>query len=218
MALNTGDPEEIGGYRLEARLGSGGMGVVYLACSASGRRLALKLVHQQYADDEEFRVRFRQEMAAARRVSGAFTAAVVDGDPEAERPWMATSYIEGRTLAQEGDLHGPLPWRELHRMAIGLVEALRDIHRVGVVHRDLKPSNVVLSPEGPRVIDFGISRAADNQTLTMTGRVMGTPPFMSPEQLRTPRDVGPVGRLLPGDRAGLRGHGPGRCSPRTART
>ncbi|WP_430542336.1 protein kinase domain-containing protein [Streptomyces malaysiensis] len=191
MALRAGDPESIGGYALERRLGRGGMGTVYLARSRSGRRLALKVVHQQFADDDEFRVRFRQEVAAARRVSGAFTAAVVDADPDAVLPWMATSYVRGRTLAERVAADGPLRGAELRRLAIGLVEALRDIHRAGVVHRDLKPANIVLSEEGPRVIDFGISRAADHQTLTMTGRVMGTPPFMSPEQLRDPREVGP---------------------------
>ncbi|GAA1729939.1 protein kinase domain-containing protein [Streptomyces yatensis] len=191
MALRAGDPESIGGYALERRLGRGGMGTVYLAQSQSGRRLALKVVHQQFADDDEFRVRFRQEVAAARRVSGAFTAAVVDADPHAVLPWMATSYVPGRTLAERVAADGPLRGAELRRLAIGLVEALRDIHRAGVVHRDLKPANIVLSEEGPRVIDFGISRAADHQTLTMTGRVMGTPPFMSPEQLRDPREVGP---------------------------
>ncbi|MEU6822951.1 PQQ-binding-like beta-propeller repeat protein [Streptomyces atriruber] len=191
MSLRGGDPGEIGGYPLEARLGSGGMGTVFLARSASGRPVAIKLIHQQFADDEEFRIRFRQEVAAARRVSGAFTAAVIDADPEAEHPWMATAFIEGHTLAQRIAKQGPIGGAELRRLAIGLTEALRDIHRAGVVHRDLKPSNVVLSPEGPRVIDFGISRAADQQTLTMTGRVIGTPPFMSPEQLQTPRGVGP---------------------------
>ncbi|WP_225834815.1 serine/threonine-protein kinase [Streptomyces sp. NK08204] len=191
MSLRGGDPAEIGGYPLEARLGSGGMGTVFLARTSSGRPVAIKLIHQQFAGDDEFRIRFRQEVAAARRVSGAFTAAVVDADPEAEQPWMATTYIEGATLAQRIATKGPLNGAELRRLAIGLAEALRDIHRVGVVHRDLKPSNVVLSPEGPRVIDFGISRAADQQTLTMTGRVIGTPPFMSPEQLQAPRGVGP---------------------------
>ncbi|MEV0121387.1 serine/threonine-protein kinase [Streptomyces sp. NPDC050703] len=191
MSLRGGDPEEIGGYPLEARLGSGGMGTVFLGRSASGRPVAIKLIHQQFADDDEFRIRFRQEVAAARRVSGAFTAAVIDADPEAAHPWMATTFIEGPTLAQRIAKQGPIGGPELRRLAIGLTEALRDIHRAGVVHRDLKPSNVVLSPEGPRVIDFGISRAADQQTLTMTGRVIGTPPFMSPEQLQAPRGVGP---------------------------
>ncbi|MFB6958209.1 serine/threonine-protein kinase [Streptomyces sp. NPDC056309] len=191
MSLRGGDPAEIGGYPLEARLGSGGMGTVFLARTSSGRAVAIKLIHQQFAGDDEFRIRFRQEVAAARRVSGAFTAAVVDAAPEAEQPWMATTYIEGHTLAERIATKGPLNGAELRRLAIGLAEALRDIHRVGVVHRDLKPSNVVLSPEGPRVIDFGISRAVDQQTLTMTGRVIGTPPFMSPEQLQAPRAVGP---------------------------
>ncbi|MFE4371703.1 serine/threonine-protein kinase [Streptomyces sp. NPDC056835] len=211
MSLRVGDPAEIGGYPLEARLGSGGMGTVFLARTSSGRPVAIKLIHQQFAGDDEFRIRFRQEVAAARRVSGAFTAAVVDAAPEAEQPWMATTYIEGPTLAQRIATKGPLNGPELRRLAIGLAEALRDIHRVGVVHRDLKPSNVVLSPEGPRVIDFGISRAVDQQTLTMTGRVIGTPPFMSPEQLQAPRGVGPrsdvfsLGTLLV---YAVTGHGP----------
>ncbi|MEV0784464.1 PQQ-binding-like beta-propeller repeat protein [Streptomyces sp. NPDC050423] len=211
MSLRGGDPVEIGGYPLEARLGSGGMGTVFLARTSSGRPVAIKLIHQQYAGDDEFRIRFRQEVAAARRVSGAFTAAVVDAAPEAEQPWMATTYIEGHTLAQRIAVKGPLNGAELRKLAIGLAEALRDIHRVGVVHRDLKPSNVVLSPEGPRVIDFGISRAVDQQTLTMTGRVIGTPPFMSPEQLQAPRGVGPrsdvfsLGTLLV---YSATGHGP----------
>ncbi|MFH8631618.1 serine/threonine-protein kinase [Streptomyces lydicus] len=191
MSLRAGDPAEIGGYPLEARLGSGGMGTVFLARTSSGRPVAIKLIHQQFAADDEFRIRFRREVAAARRVSGAFTAAVVDAAPEAEQPWMATTYIQGPTLSRRIATKGPLDGAELRRLAIGLAEALRDIHRVGVVHRDLKPSNVVLSPEGPRVIDFGISRAVDQQTLTLTGRVIGTPPFMSPEQLQAPRDVGP---------------------------
>lgn len=211
MSLRGGDPAEIGGYPLEERLGSGGMGTVFLARTSSGRPIAIKLIHQQFAGDDEFRIRFRQEVVAARRVSGAFTAAVVDAAPEAEQPWMATTYIEGPTLAQRIAEQGPLNGAELRRLAIGLAEALRDIHRVGVVHRDLKPSNVVLSPEGPRVIDFGISRAVDQQTLTMTGRVIGTPPFMSPEQLQAPRGVGPrsdvfsLGTLLV---YAATGHGP----------
>ncbi|MEE4418246.1 serine/threonine-protein kinase [Streptomyces bugieae] len=211
MSLREGDPAEIGGYPLEARLGSGGMGTVFLARTSSGRPVAIKLIHPQFAADDEFRTRFRQEVSAARRVSGAFTAAVVDAAPEAEQPWMATTYIQGPTLSRRIATKGPLSGAELRRLAIGLAEALRDIHRVGVVHRDLKPSNVVLSSEGPRVIDFGISRAVDQQTLTVTGRVIGTPPFMSPEQLQAPRDVGPrsdvfsLGTLLA---YAATGHGP----------
>jgi len=189
MSLRPGDAETIGGYALLDRLGSGGMGVVYLGRSASGRQVAVKVVHAQYALDEEFRARFRQEIAAVRRVSGAFTAPVVDADADAEVPWMATLYVPGRTLAEVVEKDGPLEGRALRTLALGLVEALRDIHQAGVVHRDLKPSNVLLAEDGPRVIDFGISRAADNQTLTVTGRLIGTPPFMSPEQFAAPRDV-----------------------------
>jgi hypothetical protein len=189
MSLSPGDAESIGGYTLVDRLGSGGMGVVYLGYSESGRRVAVKVVHAQYAQDEEFRTRFRQEVAAVRRVSGAFTAPVVDADPDAEQPWMATLYVPGRTLSDIVAKDGPLRGRELRTLALGLVEALRDIHRVGVVHRDLKPSNVLMAEDGPRVIDFGISHAVDNEALTVTGRLIGTPPFMSPEQFAAPRDV-----------------------------
>ncbi|MER7563742.1 PQQ-binding-like beta-propeller repeat protein [Streptomyces sp. NPDC097941] len=189
MSLSSADAESIGGYALEHRLGSGGMGVVYLGRSASGRQVAVKVVHAQYALDEEFRARFRREVAAARRVSGAFTASVVDADPDAELPWMATLYVQGRTLAEVVTRDGPLAGQDLRSLALGLVEALRDIHRAGVVHRDLKPSNVLMAEDGPRVIDFGISRAVDNEALTVTGRLIGTPPFMSPEQFAAPRDV-----------------------------
>ncbi|MFD8812367.1 PQQ-binding-like beta-propeller repeat protein [Streptomyces sp. NPDC059627] len=190
--LSTGDPESIGGYTLLGRLGAGGMGVVYLGVSASGRQVAVKVVHGPYAQEEEFRTRFRQEIAAARRVSGAFTAPVVDADPDAERPWMATLYVPGLNLAEVVEKNGPLGRRELRALGLGLTEALRDIHRAGLVHRDLKPRNVLMTEDGPRVIDFGISRAADNQNLTTTGRMIGTPPFMSPEQLAAPRDVTPA--------------------------
>ncbi|MFE6621540.1 PQQ-binding-like beta-propeller repeat protein [Streptomyces sp. NPDC057740] len=195
MALREADPAEVGGYRIEDRLGSGGMGVVYLARSASGRRLAVKVVHAQYADDDEFRTRFRREVAAARQVSGAFTAPVVDADADAPRPWMATLYIPGEDLGTHVRRHGPLPLPQLRELAAGLAEALRDIHRAGMVHRDLKPANVMLAEDGPRVIDFGISRAAEfgpSDVLTQTGRVMGTPPYMSPEQFSSPQDVGPA--------------------------
>ncbi|MEU6374328.1 endo alpha-1,4 polygalactosaminidase [Streptomyces sp. NPDC046909] len=192
MMLSPDDPESIGGYTLVGRLGSGGMGVVYLGLSESGRQVAVKVVHAQYAQDQEFRTRFRQEVAAVRRVSGAFTAPVVDADPDAVPPWMATLYVPGRTLSDIVVKDGPLRGRELRTLALGLVEALRDIHRVGVVHRDLKPSNVLMADDGPRVIDFGISHAVDNEALTVTGRLIGTPPFMSPEQFASPRDVTPA--------------------------
>ncbi|WP_128802621.1 MULTISPECIES: serine/threonine-protein kinase [unclassified Streptomyces] len=189
-------PEYAGHYRLESCLGSGGMGVVHLARSTSGMKLAVKVVHAEFAKDPEFRGRFRQEVAAARRVSGAFTAPVVDADPEAERPWMATLFIPGPTLSDEVKRNGPMPAAQLRRLMAGLAEALRDIHRVGVVHRDLKPSNVLLADDGPKVIDFGISRPKDSELRTETGKLIGTPPFMAPEQFRRPREVGPAADIF----------------------
>lgn len=196
MTLREDDPRSVGGYRIESRIGTGGMGVVYLGRSVSGRAVAVKVVHTKYADNPEFRARFRQEIAAARRVSGAFTAPVVDADPEAERPWMATAFVPGRTLAERVSESGPLDWPALRRLGTELAEALREIHRAEVVHRDLKPSNVLLE-EGDndgsvRVIDFGISRAASSEVRTQTGMVMGSPPFMAPEQFVRPREVGPA--------------------------
>ncbi|MEV3966542.1 serine/threonine-protein kinase [Streptomyces sp. NPDC050698] len=185
-------PEYAGHYRLESILGSGGMGVVHLARSTSGMKLAVKVVHAEFARDPEFRGRFRQEVAAARQVSGAFTASVVDADSEAERPWMATLFIPGPTLSGHVKRNGAMNPAELRRLMAGLAEALRDIHRVGVVHRDLKPSNVLLAEDGPKVIDFGISRPKDSELRTETGKLIGTPPFMAPEQFRRPREVGPA--------------------------
>ncbi|MFF3911003.1 PQQ-binding-like beta-propeller repeat protein [Streptomyces sp. NPDC001848] len=189
-------PEYAGHYRLESCLGSGGMGVVHLARSTSGMKLAVKVVHAEFARDPEFRGRFRQEVAAARRVSGAFTAPVVDADPEAERPWMATLFIPGPTLSEQVKRNGPMGPAQLRRLMAGLAEALRDIHRVGVVHRDLKPSNVLLAEDGPKVIDFGISRPKDSELRTETGKLIGTPPFMAPEQFRRPREVGPAADIF----------------------
>ncbi|GGW17624.1 hypothetical protein GCM10018980_32820 [Streptomyces capoamus] len=189
-------PAYAGHYRLESCLGSGGMGIVHLARSTSGMRLAVKVVHAEFARDPEFRGRFRQEVAAARRVSGAFTAPVVDADPEAGRPWMATLFIPGPTLSEQVKRNGPLAPGQLRRLMAGLAEALRDIHRVGVVHRDLKPSNVLLAEDGPKVIDFGISRPKDSELRTETGKLIGTPPFMAPEQFRRPREVGPAADIF----------------------
>ncbi|MGW4082058.1 serine/threonine-protein kinase [Streptomyces sp. NPDC004822] len=193
MPLRKDDPKSVGGYRLLDRLGAGGMGAVYRGRARSGREVAVKVVHAQYAEDPVFRTRFRQEIAAVRKVSGVFTAPVVDADPDAERPWMATQYVPGPSLAARIRDGGPLTRTELRRLALGLVEALREIHRAGVVHRDLKPANVLMADDGPRVIDFGISRAVENHnTLTETGQMIGTPPFMSPEQLTDARSVGPA--------------------------
>ncbi|MER6103117.1 PQQ-binding-like beta-propeller repeat protein [Streptomyces sp. NPDC001832] len=185
-------PEYAGHYRLEACLGAGGMGVVHLARSTSGLQLAVKVVHRHYCADAEFRARFRQEVGAARRVSGAFTAPVVDADPDAPRPWMATLYVPGPTLADQVKRNGPMVPAELRRLTAGLAEALRDIHRAGVIHRDLKPSNVLLSDSGPKVIDFGISRPYDSDLRTETGKLIGSPPYMAPEQFQRPREVGPA--------------------------
>ncbi|MEY9993306.1 outer membrane protein assembly factor BamB [Streptomyces sp. V4I8] len=189
-------PEYAGHYLLESHLGAGGMGVVHLARSTSGMQLAVKVVHAEFARDPEFRGRFRQEVGAARRVSGAFTAPVVDADPEAERPWMATLFIPGPTLSDQVKRNGPMEPAQLRRLMAGLAEALRDIHRVGVVHRDLKPSNVLLADDGPKVIDFGISRPKDSELRTETGKLIGTPPFMAPEQFRRPREVGPAADIF----------------------
>ncbi|MEU2455561.1 serine/threonine-protein kinase [Streptomyces sp. NPDC012765] len=191
----AGFPEYAGQYRLESVLGSGGMGVVHLATSASGLKLAVKIVHPEHAVDPEFRARFRQEVAAARKVSGAFTAPVVDADPDAERPWMATLFIDAPTLS-ERVREQVLDPAEVARLGAGLAEALRDIHRAGVVHRDLKPSNVLMAPDGVRVIDFGISRPTDSDLRTETGKLIGTPPFMAPEQFQRPREVGPAADLF----------------------
>ncbi|MFE7030301.1 ABC transporter substrate-binding protein [Streptomyces sp. NPDC057621] len=185
----------IGIYRLFSRLGAGGMGEVYLAQSPSGRRVAVKVVHSHLVEDPQFRARFRQEVAAARRVSGAFTAPVVDADPDGRQPWMATVYVPAPTLSRHIRDNGPIPVEELWQLFAGLAEALRDIHRAGVIHRDLKPSNVLITDDGPRVIDFGIAKAVDRsagEVHTQTGQVIGTPPFMAPEQWDVPPAVSPA--------------------------
>ncbi|MFF0415168.1 serine/threonine-protein kinase [Kitasatospora sp. NPDC004745] len=185
MTLVENDPREIGGYLLEGRLGAGGMGVVYRARSVSGRQVAVKVIRPELAADAEFRARFRQEVTAARKVSGAFTAPVLDADPDAPAPWLVTLFVPGPSLGERVSAEGPMSPPEVRRLAAGLAEALREIHRVGLVHRDLKPGNVLLAEDGPRVIDFGIARAADQTQLTSTGVAVGTPPFMAPEQFRS---------------------------------
>ncbi|WP_405818375.1 protein kinase [Streptomyces sp. NBC_01390] len=189
--LGDGDPVRIGAYRLLARLGAGGMGHVYLARSERGRTVAVKLVRRELAEQEEFRDRFRQEVAAARRVGGHWTAPVLDADTEAAVPWVATGYVAGPSLKQVvGRDHGPLPERSVHVLAAGLAHALHDIHAAGIVHRDLKPSNVLVTIDGPRVIDFGIARALETVAdggLTRTGALVGSPGFMAPEQVRGER-------------------------------
>ncbi|MGW2588184.1 serine/threonine-protein kinase [Streptomyces virginiae] len=181
-ALSADDPHEIGGYRLHARLGSGGMGVVYLAYTPGGRPIALKAVRREFAADPEFRERFAQEVASARRIHGLFTAQVVDSGEDDRTPWLATAYVPGPSLHQVVRRHGPLPVRTVLLLVAGIAEALQEIHRVGVVHRDLKPANVLIAGDGPRVIDFGIARAADAAALTGVGLRIGTAAFMAPEQ------------------------------------
>ncbi|MCX3287043.1 serine/threonine-protein kinase, partial [Streptomyces sp. NEAU-H22] len=189
--LGPGDPQRIGAYRLLARLGAGGMGHVYLARSERGRTVAVKLVREELAAQEEFRERFRQEVQAARRVGGYWTAPVLDADTEAAVPWVATGYVAGPSLQQVvGHDHGALPERTVRILAAGLAHALKDIHATGIVHRDLKPSNVLVTIDGPRVIDFGIARALETVTdggLTRTGALVGSPGFMAPEQVRGDR-------------------------------
>ncbi|MGW6526802.1 serine/threonine-protein kinase [Streptomyces venezuelae] len=189
--LVPGDPQRIGAYRLLARLGAGGMGQVYLARSERGRTVAVKLVREELAEQDEFRNRFRQEVQAARQVGGAWTAPVLDADTEAAIPWLATGYVAGPSLqAVVSHDHGPLPERSVNILGAGLAHALKDIHAAGMVHRDLKPSNVLVTIDGPRVIDFGIARALETVTdggLTRTGALVGSPGFMAPEQVRGDR-------------------------------
>jgi serine/threonine protein kinase len=180
--LEAGDPRQVGRYEIVARLGSGGMGRVYLARSASGEQFALKMIHQFLSDDVQFRRRFEREVMAARRVTGEHTAALVDADPDARPPWMAVEYVDGPTLTELIDQGGPLTLTSCLRLASGMALALISIHAVGLVHRDLKPSNVLMGTDGARLIDFGIAQASGASSLTMTGLVTGSAGFMSPEQ------------------------------------
>ena len=190
QGLRPGDPRVIGPYALVGQLGSGGMGRVFLGRSMGGRLVAVKVIRSDLAADPDFRTRFRREVAAARKVSGLYTAVVVDADADAEEPWLATAYVAGPSLTEAVHDHGPLPPRSALALAAGLAESLVAIHKVGVVHRDLKPSNVLLAEDGPRLIDFGISRAAESTSVTRAGFVIGSPGFMSPEQAQG-HDVGP---------------------------
>ncbi|MEB3368556.1 serine/threonine-protein kinase [Saccharopolyspora mangrovi] len=180
--LLASDPTRVGDYRLLARLGRGAMGGVYLGRSRGGRVVAVKVIRADLAEDPEFRERFRREADAAHAVGGFWTAAVVNADPDAEQPWLATEYVPGPTLHQAVADHGPLPEATVRSLGAGLAEALVAIHKAELVHRDLKPANVLLGPDGPRVIDFGISRAMTGHSLTATGIFLGTPGFFSPEQ------------------------------------
>ncbi len=181
--LTSDDPAKIGNYRLQARLGAGGMGLVYLAHTPSGRPVALKVVRSELSDDQDFRVRFRQEIQAAQRVRGLYTAELIDADPAATPPWLVTAYVPGPSLEEFINNNGPMPEAMVFRLIAGVAEALQAIHAVGVIHRDLKPSNVLLAQDGPRVIDFGIARALTATPLTRNDIMMGSPDFLSPEQI-----------------------------------
>ncbi|MEV0090105.1 serine/threonine-protein kinase [Streptomyces sp. NPDC050738] len=199
--LTPDDPQWVGPYRLDGRLGAGGMGTVYLGTSPGGRKVAVKLIHAELADSPQFRARFTREVEAARKVGGFHTAQVVDADPEAAEPWLVTAYIPGPTLHQVVADGGPLDPDAVLRLGAGLAEGLDAIHRCGLVHRDLKPGNVIIAEDGPRIIDFGIARAVDASSLTATGTIIGTYAFMSPEQIRADRagpasDVFSLGSVL----------------------
>jgi hypothetical protein len=182
--LTSEDPREVAGYQLRGRLGAGGMGRVYLAFTRGGRAVAIKVVRAEYGDEEEFRDRFRREVVAAQRVHGMYAAQVLDADPDARPPWLATAYVPGLSLQQAVSDFGPLPPDSVFLLLAGIAEALQAIHAVGIVHRDLKPSNVILAADGPRVIDFGIARAVASPSLTRGGLQIGSPRFMAPEQAR----------------------------------
>jgi serine/threonine protein kinase len=187
--LRRWDPERIGPYSLLGRLGAGAMGQVYLGRSTAGRLVAVKTIKIEFAEEAGFRARFAHEVAAARRVSGVFTAAVVAADPEADMPWLATAYVPAPSLSHLVRSCGPLPVPAVRWLAAGCAEALESIHSAGLVHRDLKPSNVLVSPDGPRVIDFGVARAAERIQLTVTRGAVGTPAYMAPEQARDTRQA-----------------------------
>ena len=185
--LRRPDPARVGPYVLLSRLGAGAMGRVYLGRSASGRLVAVKTIRLEYAEEADFRARFAQEVVAAGRVSGVFTAAVVAADPDAPVPWLATAYVPAPSLARLVTACGPLPVPAVRWLAAGCAEALDSIHAAGLVHRDLKPSNVLVSQDGPRVIDFGVARAVERVQLTTTRGSLGTPAYMAPEQARDTR-------------------------------
>jgi serine/threonine protein kinase len=185
--LRRWDPERVGPFVILGRLGAGAMGRVYLGRSAAGRLVAVKTIRVELAEEAGFRTRFAQEVAAARRVSGVFTAAVVEADPEADVPWLATAYVPAPSLSRLVQACGPMPVTTVKWLAAGCAEALESIHAAGLVHRDLKPSNVLVAPDGPRVIDFGVARAAERMELTTAHGAVGTPAYMAPEQARDTR-------------------------------
>ncbi|WP_404869960.1 protein kinase [Kitasatospora griseola] len=184
MRLRREDPRIVGPYRLHRRLGAGGMGVVFLGSDRKGQRVALKLIRAELAEDAEFRTRFAREIAAASRIRGGCTARVMGSDIEADRPWLATAYVPGPSLYKQVSEEGTLAWPDAARIGAALADGLVKVHEAGVVHRDLKPSNILLSPKGPRIIDFGIAWSRGASTLTHVGTAVGSPGFLAPEQVR----------------------------------
>ncbi|MFC7929631.1 serine/threonine-protein kinase [Streptomyces cinereoruber] len=184
MRLRREDPRIVGSFRLHRRLGAGGMGVVYLGSDRRGQRVALKVIRPDLAEDQEFRSRFAREVSAARRIRGGCTARLVAADLEADRPWFATQYVPGPSLHDRVAEEGPLRAADVASIGAALSEGLVAVHEAGVVHRDLKPSNILLSPKGPRIIDFGIAWATGASTLTHVGTAVGSPGFLAPEQVR----------------------------------
>ncbi|MGE7385343.1 protein kinase domain-containing protein [Streptomyces sp. NPDC004126] len=184
MRLRREDPRVVGSFRLHRRLGAGGMGVVYLGSDRRGQRVALKVIRPDLAEDQEFRSRFAREVSAARRIRGGCTARLVAADLDAERPWFATQYVPGPSLHDKVAEEGPLTAAQIAAIGAALSEGLVAVHEAGVVHRDLKPSNILLSPKGPRIIDFGIAWATGASTLTHVGTAVGSPGFLAPEQVR----------------------------------
>ncbi|MFC9846962.1 serine/threonine-protein kinase [Streptomyces sp. NPDC060223] len=184
MRLRREDPRVVGSFRLHRRLGAGGMGVVYLGSDRRGQRVALKVIRPDLAEDQEFRSRFAREVSAARRIRGGCTARLVAADLEADRPWFATQYVPGPSLHDKVADDGPMAAVDVASVGAALSEGLVAVHEAGVVHRDLKPSNILLSPKGPRIIDFGIAWATGASTLTHVGTAVGSPGFLAPEQVR----------------------------------
>jgi serine/threonine protein kinase len=184
MRLRREDPRVVGSFRLHRRLGAGGMGVVYLGSDRRGQRVALKVIRPDLAEDKEFRSRFAREVSAARRIRGGCTARLVAADLDADRPWFATQYVPGPSLHDKVQDSGPLTASHVASIGAALAEGLVAVHEAGVVHRDLKPSNILLSPKGPRIIDFGIAWATGASTLTHVGTAVGSPGFLAPEQVR----------------------------------
>ncbi|MFG3510536.1 bifunctional serine/threonine-protein kinase/ABC transporter substrate-binding protein [Streptomyces sp. NPDC047821] len=223
--LRPGDPVRVGPYRTLARLGAGGMGVVYLARSPGGSAAAVKLIHAARAGDDDFRARFRREVEAARRVDSAWATPLLDADADARDPWLATAFVPGPSLGEAVGLHGPLPRRTVRILGHRLADALDAVHRAGLVHRDVKPGNVLLGLDGPRLIDFGIARSPDGTVLTSSGVVVGSPGFLAPEQAQARRrDIGPpsdvfaLGCVLAHAATGVRPFGGGLAAAALLRT